>query len=241
MSDAIAITEASMRNGMNILDIISHNLANADTAGYKREIAVSRPFNSVFLDASSKSNTNISENTTSVTDFSVGIPRHTGNPLDLTIEGDGFFTLESPLGTVYTRQGAFSLDASGHVVNSAGYKLMGEAGPIRLTSEQPRIDNEGMIWQGDELAGHIKIAEFAKTTSLQKIGSGIFRAGSSSSLVATDITSGVRQGFVETSNVNGMHEMVNLISTMRQLEGSQKVIQGYNDMMDLAIETIADI
>ncbi|ODB95137.1 hypothetical protein A3197_17385 [Candidatus Thiodiazotropha endoloripes] len=230
-----------MISGMNILDIISHNLANADTAGFKREISVIQPFSSVLSQASGQSSTNSSENTTTYTDFSLGIPRHTGNPLDLTIEGDGFFTLESPLGTLYTRQGSFSLDASGHIVTASGYKLMGEAGPIRLTSEQPRIDNEGMIWQGDELAGQIKITDFANAASLQKIGSGLFRAGSSSSQLVTEGKTGLRQGFLETSNVNGMHEMVHLISTMRQLEGSQKVIQGYNDMLDLAIETIADI
>ncbi|ODB85647.1 hypothetical protein A3194_12495 [Candidatus Thiodiazotropha endoloripes] len=230
-----------MISGMNILDIISHNLANADTAGYKREISVTQPFSTVLLEANNKSIANNGENTTTYTDFSLGIPRHTGNPLDLTIEGDGFFTLESPQGTVYTRQGSFSLDASGHIVTTAGYKLIGETGPIRLTSEQPRIDNEGMIWQGEELAGHIKIAEFTNTASLQKIGSGLFGAGSSSSQLVSNGKTGVRQGFLETSNVNGMHEMVHLISTMRQLEGSQKVIQGYNDMLDLAIETIADI
>jgi flagellar basal-body rod protein FlgG len=238
---ALTITEASMINGMKHLEIIGHNLANADTAGYKREVAVMRPFNSYLLDAGENSLKGSRSGITSVTDFTIGVPRHTGNPLDLIIEGDGYFVLETPQGTAYTRQGSFSLDASGHLVNQKGHRVVGDNGALRLTSQQPSIDKEGAIWEAGEMVGRFKIARFVDSRSLEKLGSGLYRTGSAVSLPKRETGPGLRQGFIETSNVNGMTEMVDMITTMRQLEGGQKVIQGYNEMLDLAIQTIAEI
>ena len=240
MGSALTITEASMINGMRHLDIISHNLANADTAGFKRELAVTRPFSSFFeagVDASRSEYPGI----TKATDFTLGASRHTGNPLDLVIEGDGYFVVESPQGTGYTRQGNFTLDGAGYLVTTKGYRVVGEGGTIRLTSDQPRIDKEGVIREKGERVDRLKIARFSDSRQLQKLGGGLYGAGAAVPLAETAMGPGLRQGFLETSNVNGMNEMVDLIATMRQLEGSQKVIQGYSEMLDLAIQTIADI
>lgn len=241
MGSALTITEASMINGMKHLDIISNNLANADTAGFKRDLAVTRPFSAFLFEAGESGLRGGNPGITTATDFTIGVPRHTGNPLDLTIEGDGYFAVESPQGTLYTRQGNFTLDAAGYLVTTAGNRVTGEGGAIRLTSDQPRIDKEGVLWEAGEMVGRLTIARFSDSRQLEKLGSGLYRAGSAAPLPETAMGSGLRQGFIETSNVNGMHEMVDMIATMRQLEGSQKVIQGYSEMLDLAIQTIADI
>ncbi|MES9978934.1 MAG: flagellar basal body rod C-terminal domain-containing protein, partial [Candidatus Thiodiazotropha sp. 6PLUC5] len=154
---------------------------------------------------------------------------------------DGYFAVESPQGTLYTRQGSFGLDESGHLVTSAGYRVLGNEGELRLSSDQPQIDKEGAIWEAGELVGRVKIARFHNAQSLQKLGGGLYLAGSATELPETDPGTGVRQGFLETSNVNAMTEMVDLITVMRQVEGGQKVIQGYNEMLDLAIQTIAEV
>jgi flagellar basal-body rod protein FlgG len=241
MGSALTITEASMINGMRHLDTISHNLANADTVGYKREMAVMRPFSTYFLEAGANTTRNGNPGITKATDFTIGVPRHTGNPLDLVIEGDGYFAVESPQGTLYTRQGNFALDAAGYLVTTDGYRVAGDGGAVRLTSDQPRIDKEGVIWEEGEMLGRLKLTRFSDSRELEKIGSGLFRAGAANPLPETAMGPGLRQGFVETSNVNGMNEMVDLIATMRQLESGQKVIQGYSEMLDLAIQTIAEI
>ncbi|MES9851144.1 MAG: flagellar hook-basal body protein [Candidatus Thiodiazotropha sp. L084R] len=238
MGNALTIAEASMINGMKHLDIIGHNLANADTAGYKREVAVMRPFGTYLNDAMFQSE---KSGISTATDFNIGVPSHTGNPLDLSIEGDGYFVVESPKGTLYTRQGSFALDGSGHLVTSAGYRVIGNEGELRLTSDQPRIDKEGAIWDAGELVGSVKIARFSDSRSLQKLGGGLYLAGSATELPVNDQGPGIRQGFLETSNVNAMTEMVDLITVMRQVEGGQKVIQSYNEMLDLAIQTIAEV
>ncbi|MEW8691984.1 MAG: flagellar hook-basal body protein [Candidatus Thiodiazotropha endolucinida] len=241
MGSALTITEASMINGMQHLDIISHNLANADTVGYKRELAVTRPFSTYLLAAGMDDLRGGNPGLTKATDFTIGASRHTGNPLDLAIEGDGYFVVESPQGTLYTRQGNFTLDAAGYLVTTDGYRVAGEGGSMRLTSDQPRIDKEGVLWEAGEMVGRFKIARFSDSRQLEKLGSGLFRAEAAVPLPETAMGPGLRQGFIETSNVNGMNEMVDLIATMRQLEGGQKVIQGYSEMLDLAIQTIADI
>ncbi|WP_316369637.1 flagellar hook-basal body protein [Candidatus Thiodiazotropha sp. CDECU1] len=241
MGSALTITEASLINGMRHLDIIGHNLANADTVGYKREMAVSRPFSSYFLQAGAISSRGDHPGITKATDFTIGTSRHTGNPLDLAIEGDGYFVIDSPQGKLYTRQGNFMLDAAGYLVMADGHRIAGEGGALRLISDQPRIDKEGVVWEAGERVGRLDIARFSDSRQLEKLGSGLFRAGTAVALPETSMGPGLRQGFIETSNVNGMDEMVDLIATMRQLEGAQKVVRGYNEMLDLAIQTIADI
>lgn len=241
MGTALTITEASMINGMRHLEIIGNNLANADTTGFKRDLAVIRPFTDYLLQAGETAIRSGGPGIDTATDFTIGVLRNTGNPLDLAIEGDGYFVLESPQGTFYTRQGNFALDASGYLVTAAGYRVMGEGGEIRLTSDQPRIDKEGALWEKGELVERLKIARFTDSRQLEKLGSGLFMTGTAVPLPETSMGPGLRQGFVETSNVSGMKEMIDMIATMRQLEGGQKVIQGYGEMLDLAIQTIADI
>jgi flagellar basal-body rod protein FlgG len=241
MGSALTITEASMINGMRHLDIIGHNLANADTVGYKRELAVTRPFSTYFLEAGVIPARGDYPGITEATDFTIGASRHTGNPLDLAIEGDGYFVVDSPQGRLYTRQGNFTLDAAGYLTTTGGYQVVGEGGALRLISDQPRIDKEGVLWEAGEQVGRLEIARFSDSRQLEKVGSGLFRAGTAVPLTQTAMGPGLRQGFIETSNVNGMDEMVDLIATMRQLESGQKVIQGYNEMLDLAIQTIAEI
>jgi flagellar basal-body rod protein FlgG len=230
-----------MINSMQHLAAIGHNLANADTPSFKRELAVTRPFSAYLLETHNAGLQAGNSSITKVTDFSLGALRHTANPLDLAIEGDGYFVVETPQGRLYTRQGAFALDHSGHLVSAAGYPIVGEGGELRLTSDQPRIDKEGALWERGEMVGRLKIVRFSDSRQLERLGRGLYRSGSTQPLPQRDAQVGIRQGFIETSNVDAMSEMVDLITTMRQLEGSQKVIQGYNEMLNLAIQTIADI
>jgi flagellar basal-body rod protein FlgG len=226
---------------MRHLDIIGHNLANATTAGYKREVVVSHPFNSYLL-----SNEGVAgqpgSTRTSVTDFSNGVLRHNGNPLNLAIEGDGYFVVETPQGRCFTRQGAFKLNAMGQLVTADGNPVVGDDGAaVRLTSDQPSIDKDGVIWEEAEQIGRLELARFVDSRLLEKVGNGLYRPGRAVAVSQTQQRSGVRQGFLEASNVSAMHEMVDLMSVMRQLEGGQKVIQGYSEMMDLAIQTITEM
>ena len=120
MADALAIAARSMSDDIQRLAAISHNLANATTPGFKGEVTASRPFIE-FLQAASPGGlaslaTTLPELQT-WTDHRAGPLQYTGHALDLAIEGDGFFELESSSGPVYTRRGSFQLDASGRIVD----------------------------------------------------------------------------------------------------------------------------
>lgn len=241
MGDALTITEVGMLNGMRHLDMISHNLANADTAGFKRDVAVMRPFGD-YLGGAGGARVNAGLTPLQgVSDHSTGVPHYTGNALDVAIEGDGYFEVEAPECTLYTRQGTFALDAEGFLVNASGHRVAGEAGAVRLASDQPRIERDGSVWDGERFVDRLRVARFSDSRELDKLGGGLYAPGQAQPLPEGGRAPGLRQGYVETSNVNAMGEMVDLISTMRQLESGQKVLRGYDEMLDLAIQTIAEI
>lgn len=245
MANALSITEVGMINGMSHLNLIAHNMANADTAGFKRDISVERPFTE-FLGRGLSDIADLKLEpeqlaVKGVTDHRAGVLRYTGNRLDVAIEGDGFFALTTPDGPLYTRQGSFILDASGQLTTANGYSVNTLEGDVRLTTDEPRIDKQGAIWQGDHYMGRLKLVRFADPANLEKVGSGLYAGGKAVGMLEQDDGFSVRQGYVEASNVNVMSEMVDLMSTMRQIESSQKVLRGYDEMMDIAIRTLSDI
>ena len=246
MSDILGIAEISMNNDIQQLNIISHNIANAETAGYKRDMAVVQPFEK-FLTTNGTAGSELAytsqkaqqPNITGVTDYRMGSIKYTGNALDVVIEGDGFFEVTGTGGKVYTRDGRLALDASGKLVTKGGLTINGTNGEIRLTTGSPFIDRQGSVWEGDQMVGQIKIVHFENPGALVKLGGGLFR-GNGGVTVNSDQVS-MRQGHVEASNVVTMDEMVNMISTMRHFETGQKVIKSYDDILDTAIRTLGDL
>ncbi|HHJ13916.1 MAG TPA: flagellar hook basal-body protein [Gammaproteobacteria bacterium] len=245
MANALSITEVGMLNAMEHLNFIAHNMANASTAGFKRDIAVAQPFSDILargvgdmagvrLDAQKLVATRF-------TDHSAGTLSYTGNRLDVAIEGDGFFVLTTPEGPLYTRRGSFTLNAAGQLSTTEGFAVNTLEGDIRLATDQPRIDRQGAVWDGERYMGRLKIVRFDDLNRLEKRGSGLYAGGKARELSAAEDGIRVRQGYIEASNVNVMSEMVELISTMRQIESSQKVLRGYDEMMDVAIRTISDV
>jgi flagellar basal body rod protein FlgG len=170
-----------------------------------------------------------------VVDYRAGSVRYTGGSLDVALDGDGFFELQSEQGPVYTRNGNFQIDASGRIVHPSGLPL---AGDLTLTTMQPRIDAQGNVYENDRLVGQLRIATFDPRTPMAKQGEGLFVAPDAA--VSRITGSKVRQGFLENSNVVTVTEMVNVIETMRHFEANQKLIQGYDGMMDRAIRTLGE-
>ena len=218
------------------MNIISHNLANALTPAYKRAWPVSTSF-SAMMSGHATVNDNQVPDIIPVADFRAAPSRHTGNSLDLAIEGDGFFELQDGTGASYTRQGSFNLDATGRLVAPDGATIAGMAGDIHLDSASVRIDRTGRIYEKDNLAGQLKLVQFNDASKLVPAGQGRYKQGAATAAPALDAVS-VRQGQVEASNVIAADEMVRLIETMRHFEGGQKVIQWYGDMMDQVLSRL---
>lgn len=239
MADTLAIAARGMADGIERMAAIAHNLANAATPGFKREMVLSRPFVD-FLQAATQQGATATAlpEPRSWTNHASGPMQYTGHGLDLAIEGDGFFELEDSNGPVYTRQGSFQRDANGRLVDAAGRVVASSVGEMRIESAEPRIDRRGRVHDGETLAGQLRIVRFDNPQALVKLGAGHFAAAGQAPQPLAEPR--LRQGYLEASNVVSANEMVRLIETMRHFESNQKVIQGYDEALERAIRTLGE-
>jgi flagellar basal body rod protein FlgG len=235
--DALRITEAGLLNDVERLRVLSHNLANATTPGFRRDVAVFRPFDIHLEEAGLRATGSTRASATDV-DRTPGATRYSGNPLDVALEGDGFFVLQSQTGTVFSRQGSFQLDSQGRLAGPNGSTVLGASGEIMLSGPEPRIDQTGNVWERDKLVGTLKVVRFPADAQLVPLGGGQYAADAAN---VQDVEAPrIRQGYVEASNVTPMREMVRLIETIRHFEASQRLVRGYDDMMDRALSLLGE-
>lgn len=246
MGGVVELTAAGMVNDMHRLDSISNNLANVQTPGYKREIFTTTTFADVFarqLESSSDISAGSTSNavpTETHLDFQQGTTKFTNNKFDVAIEGDGFFEVANDNGRFYTRSGAFSLDSAGRLVTPGGYTVMGSNGPIRITSDSPVINKQGIVTENKEPVGQIKLVKFEDLQHLKRVGGGLYSAADQSPELIPQDKARLRQGYIEVSNVVQMDEMVNLIEVMRHFEASQRLLRNYDEIIGNAIDTLGN-
>lgn len=229
MYAAISGNLAAMRR----LDVISNNLANVNTPGFKKD--------KMSFEGLLASNTNppkVPQSTTAdpilqkenvYIDYSSGPVSQTGNTLDLALDGDGFFAVAAPDGTAYTRQGNFRLSADGTLVTSDGYPVLGQGGVIRIQGNRVEIDSKGVVTVDGNPNGTISLVDFEKPYKLTKLGSSLFVPADQQE-PRQSATTQIRQGHLEGSNVETISEMVQMIETNRYFEACQRVIRGFDDM-----------
>ena len=239
------------------LDVISNNLANVQTAGFKRSRVDFQDLVYEMLQAPGASSAQgqeipagfqVGHGSRAVATqrlFIKGDLQQTGNPLDLAIEGDGFFQVQQPTGDIaYTRAGAFKKDSQGRLVTSDGFTLDPEITlPQNATSVTVGVDGTVSVTiagqQQPQTVGQIQLARFTNPAGLESLGRNLFTPTQSSG-DATQGTPGqdglgtLIQGFVESSNVNVVEEMVGLIVTQRAYEINSRAIRTADDMMQTA-------
>jgi flagellar basal-body rod protein FlgF len=237
MPDAIGIAARVMVDDMFRLNVVSQNLANASTTGYKKELVAGRPF-AQYLEAGA---TQLPINLpllSSVVDTHQAPLTKTSSPLDLAIEGAGFFEVAGSDGPLYTRQGSFRLDNTGRLVSASGLPVASTGGEILLTGNTPTIDRQGNISESGQLVAQIKVVRFGKATALTPLGDGLYRSASAGDVVTDALQ--IRQGFLESSNVAVLPEMVRMIELVRRFESAQRVVQSYDGMLTTAITKLGD-
>lgn len=227
-------------------ETIANNLANVDTVGYKRDDMIARTFGEHLVYAVGNGENQYIGNAGSgvnaletVTDFSPGELRQTGNTMDLALEGDGFFVVETPQGERLTRNGSFSLDSEGYLVNHQGYKVLGEKGPINLKGSDMAIGTDGKIEQNGQEIDQLRVVKPQTGTTLLKEGESLYKT--SGNLDPATDTTRVRQGFVEASNVQVVIEMVRMIEVSRAYETSQKVLAAHDSALEKAVNDVGRI
>jgi flagellar basal-body rod protein FlgG len=254
MLRALATSATGMIAQQLNVDAIANNLANVNTPGYKR----SRPefqdllYQTVGATGASGSaaarvpvgvQVGHGSRLTATQKFhSQGNTQETGNPLDLTIEGAGFFKVTLPSGEIsYTRDGSFKLDSEGSIVTSDGYPLE-PAIAIPQEAQEVAVDAEGRITAriaGDaepQELGQIELARFVNPAGLESIGRNLYRktGASGDEILATpgqDGSGTIVSGYLEMSNVQVVEEMIALITAQRAYEINSKSIQTSDDML----------
>lgn len=234
------------------LEVISNNIANASTVGYKRDSVFER--NLIDSKASLYNVASSGEQDDppigSYIDFSKGAFEETGNKLDLAIDGTGFFLLTDNEGKRYlTRAGNFSINEEGDIISSNGKYLMADGGRLNIAkgmdgenfnsdvrNSEIRINNFGEVFVNNVSFGSLDIVEPNNNIELEKISSSDFINTGDEPLIHKENSSvSIRQGWLEDSNVNVIDEMVEMISLQRQFEAGSKVITTNDSTLDQSI------
>jgi len=229
------------------LDIISNNLANVNTTGFKKDELVTKAFDDflVYRISAGEPPVNIGVINPGVgvneiyTNFYQGSLLETHNPLDLAISGGGYFAVETPNGIRYTRDGSFLLNKDNLLVTKEGYPVLGENGYITLGSGNISINEKGEIYLNDELVDRLKLVDFEDPNVLRKQGDNLFYTEGDVSEKEAD--GRIMQGFLESSNVNAVKEMVDMITVLRTYESNSKIVQSLDQTLDKAVNEIGRV
>ncbi len=248
-----------LRNEQRRLDVISNNIANSNTTGYKKMGVTSQSFSqelAVRVDDDSDGylvkgigdvslGVKIGE---TYTDFSQGGFRETGNAYDVALEGDGFFTISTTdkSGTEhirYTRDGSFTVTRDGYLVTKDGDFVLGTNNQrIQIpgaNTADVSMDSLGNVYANEVLVGRLQIVDFQNKDALSLYGENMFEALPEAGMVAS--TALTRQGYLETSNVNVINEMVSMITITRAYETNQKMMQTIDSTLDKAVNEIGKV
>jgi flagellar basal-body rod protein FlgG len=238
------------------MEAVAHNLANLETPGFKRTIVALGSFEKMLekigapgakthpqlpfsgqaarATKSPASNPLFLVEARGATDFSAGDLVPTGAPLDLAIEGSGFFAVETKNGVRYTRNGVFSKNAEGILLTKSGEPVLGRNGPVSI-GEAPlalvRIDLKGRVFAGEREVGALALYDFEKPYALAPEGESFFRALPHARRIEADRAL-VRQGFRERSNAEAVSELLSLIEAHRAFEAATRSIESVMKSLD---------
>ena len=218
------------------LEILANNLANLSTAGFKKDLLVFQEMAGRPRPPSPAAD--LVGIYREATDFSQGALQQTGNPLDLAVDGAGFFEILTARGPRYTRAGRFVRDAQNRLVTSGGDPVAGDGGPLVVDGSEIVIGGDGGVTVDGTAAGRIRIVHFKDTGLLAKVGDNLYENRGGQANLDAGRTSSVLQGYVEASNVNQVQEMVGLIEVSRAYETYQKVIQSMDEASRLVQERL---
>ncbi|MGH6671054.1 MAG: flagellar basal-body rod protein FlgF [Xanthobacteraceae bacterium] len=235
------------------IDIVANNIANIDTTGYKADNAL---FSEYLMPGArdgqfTGSDRRISfvRDTGSWIDFSAGPIQHTGNPLDVAIDGNAYLAVQTPQGVRYTRNGALQTNATGQLVTDEGYPVLGDNGPITFQpgDHSVNITPSGIITvrngsdPSDAPRGRLQLAAFAQQNLLQKEGGSMFSAPPGVAPIAPSLGTRLVQGAIEKSNVNAVAEISRMIQITQSYTDIANVLQQQGDQRTSALTQLSQV
>ncbi|MBS4032723.1 MAG: flagellar basal-body rod protein FlgF [Clostridiales bacterium] len=229
---------------------ITNNLANSETTGFKKDLALQRarpeyqvirigngpgmPHNPVIGSLGVGALLDRIH-----TSYEQGNLLQTDRNLDLAVAGNGFFAVDTPQGIRYTRNGSFSLDADRFLVTDQGYRVLGQNGPLQLGEGDVRIDAGGAVFLGETFQDSLRLVNFTDNSQLRKAGDALFATGENAE--EAPFNGQVRSGFLESSNVEVLQEMIRMMAAMRAYETNQRAIQAQDDILGKAVNEIGTL
>lgn len=222
------------------LNVISNNMANSSTPGYKADKYISSTFRDEMLYRSGNKTPNrktaigsvtaIQATNARVTNYEQGGYDITEGTLDFALNGNGFFVIQTNNGLVYTRDGSFITDEQGYLTLPGVGRVMGTNGLIQLTTDNIVVDTDGRIWSNDDAQtnfGTIRLDDFENYADMIKGDNGTFTA---EGVAARQADATVNQGKLERSNISVMDEMTSMMSAQRSLQAAAQVIKIYDQL-----------
>jgi flagellar basal-body rod protein FlgF len=234
MTEPVAMITAALRADAETVRVISQNVANASTSGYRRAVPAAFAVPAVEGTATTLG---APPEIVPVTDFAAGPLTSTSATLDLAIEGPGFFVVATPVGEVVTRRGDFRVGVDGMLVTHNGDPVLGERGTIPVNGARVEVAADGVVTVDGAAVERLKVVEVAAGTTLTATEAGNYQVPSGTALLDGGAST-VRQGFLEGSNVAPVNEMIRLMEAMRHFEMTQRFARGYDDMLSLAISEL---
>ncbi len=229
------------------LNVISNNMVNVSSPGYKKDTMVSSSFMEEMLyrtqnDGQGKATqlngtSKMRSSQETLVNFEQGGFEETGNPLDIALSKPGFFSVQTENGTMYTRNGAFIIDEEGYLALPRIGRIMGQSGPILLNTDQIEIKSDGTIMSADNATlGKISVVDFQNYDTIRKTPSGLFTGAD-----PVEIQPEIRQYTLERSNVSMVSEMTAMMTSQRAIQSAAQIIKIYDQLMAKATTEIGKL
>ncbi len=249
MIRGLYIAATGMQTQQNRMDVVTNNLANASTTGYKEDTLLTRSFQDMMVErlddpsvvSRSKmmgplnSGIHIDEIRTS---FGAGTLEASDLSTDLALSGDGFFVVQTAQGERYTKAGNFSIAADGTLTTSEGYAVLGQNGPIQVGNSSFTVSSDGRVTSANG-NDQLRIVSFADNQGLRKEGGNLYTNYNTQLIEGSDAQ--VHQGFLETSNVDLTSQVVDMINIQRNYELNQRVIRMMDERLGRAVSEIGKL
>ena len=256
MINGLYTSAIGMISQMKKIDVVTNNIANANTIGFKKDNTIIQSFSEQLLkrfDGSLKKTGKVVDEIGKVsygnfisqvyTDFSNGSLTRTDGIYDIAIDGNGFFSVKfinenNEVVEKYTRDGSFTLNNERKLVTKDGYLVLGENGEITIPDGEFSISSDGSIYCEGEFIDKLKLQNISNTETLRKFGDNLYDATDETEFSGFNGT--ILQNYLENSNINIVSEMVDMINISRIYEANSKMIHTYDSVLQKAVSEIAN-
>ena len=233
------------------MDVMTNNIANIETIGYKKDTMISSSFKDLFIERTNDPNIISISNDVGLQNtglhveeiaisFKQGSIEETQRLSDLALEGSGFFVVSTQQGERYTRDGSFGVNKEGYLVNADGLYVSGENGRILVGDNEFAVDENGGVFIDGLQVDRLKIVSFSDAAALRKQGSNLYyNFGNAQVLAATDTT--VKQGFLENSNVDMAQAMIDVMAVSQAYQTNQRIVKMLDESLQKTVNEVGRV